>query len=143
MWYGRRVSRASTALQLDAPGRTAEAVVPEPFAVEVQHHDDVAVVRPRGELDLASAATLRYVLDGISSPRHLVLDLSALSFIDSTGLHLLVALNDRAQREGFQLTLHAPAPPADRTIQLCGLDKALPLASIVAVIDSEPRDRGS
>ena len=134
MWYGRRVSRASTALQLDAPGRTAEAAVPEPFDVEVEHHDDVALVRPRGELDLATAAALQHVLDGISSPR-LVLDLSELSFIDSTGLHLLVALHERSQREGFELTLRAPRPPVDRTIHLCGLVDALPFTSAVDVAD--------
>ena len=59
----------------------------------------------------------------------LVLDLRGLSFIDSTGLHLLVALDQRAQRDGFQLTLLAPAAPADRAIRLCGLDETLPFAA--------------
>ncbi len=97
--------------------RRSSCRAPEPFSVEVQQRDDVAIVQPRGELDLATVETLRAALDGHQEPGRLVLDLRGLSFIDSTGLHLLVALHQRAQRDGFQLTLVAPAAPADSAIQ--------------------------
>ena len=58
-----------------------------------------------------------------------MLDLRNLSFIDSTGLHLLVALHQRAQRDAFELMLIAPPAPLDRAIRLCGLDEALPFVS--------------
>jgi anti-anti-sigma regulatory factor len=80
-----------------------------PFAVEVQRREHVAIVQPHGELDLFTVRTLR-----------------RLTFIDSNGLHLLVALDQRAARYGFLLTLLAPAAPVDRTIQLAGLDRVLP-----------------
>jgi anti-anti-sigma factor len=121
-----------------ASPRAVEVAGLQPFAVEVQRRDDVAIVQSRGELDLVSVETLRAALDGIKSAARLVLDLRGLSFIDSTGLHLLVALHQRAQRDGFQLTLLAPAAPLDRAIQLCGLDKALPFVAPVDAIDSEP-----
>ena len=108
------------------------------FAVEVRRRGDVATVQPRGELDLASVATLRAALDGIKGAGRLVLDLRGLSFIDSTGLHLLVAFHQRAQREGFRLTLVAPAPPVARAIQLCGLDKSLPFVAPVEALGSDP-----
>jgi anti-anti-sigma factor len=104
-----------------------------PFAVEVQRHGDVAIAAPRGELDVATAPTLRAALDKIKGARRLVLDLRSLSFIDSSGLHLLVALNQRAQRDGFSLALVAPAPPVDRAIQVSGLGKALPFVSPSAI----------
>ena len=122
----------------------------EPFAVEVQRRKHVTIVQPRGELDLATvetlrsaldaavAETLRSALDGMEHGARLVLDLRGLSFIDSTGLHLLVTLNQRAQRDGFQLTLLAPAAPIDRAIQVCGLDQILPFAAPVDAVDSEP-----
>jgi anti-anti-sigma factor len=100
-----------------------------PFAIEVRRHDAVAIVQPRGELDVATVETLRAALDGIESAERLVLDLSGLSFIDSSGLHLLVALHQRAQRDGFQLEIVAPAAPVDRAIRLCGLDELLPLVA--------------
>jgi anti-anti-sigma factor len=114
----------------------------KPFTVEVQRREHVAIVQPRGELDLATvetlrsrldaavAETLRAVLDdGMETVARVVLDLRGLSFIDSNGLHLLVALDQRAARDGFLLSLLAPAAPIDRTIQLCGLDQALPFVA--------------
>ena len=117
-----------------------ELARPQPFAVDVQRRDDVAIVRPHGELDLATVETLRAALDGVENAGRLVLDLRGLSFIDSTGLHLLVALHRRAQRDGFQLTLVAPAAPADRAIQLSGLDQALPFVAADDAVDRDPSE---
>jgi anti-sigma B factor antagonist len=122
----------------------------EPFAVNVQRRDDVTIVQPCGELDLATVETLRTTLDaaipetlraaqdGMKSAARLVLDLRGLSFIDSTGLRLLAALDQRAQRDGFQLRLVAPAAPIDRAIQLSGLDQVLPFVAPDDAVDSEP-----
>jgi anti-sigma B factor antagonist len=120
--------------------RAVDVVAPErePFAVEVHRRDELAIVQPRGELDLATIDTLRAALDGIENAGRLVLDLRGLSFLDSTGLHLLVALHQRAQRDGFQLTLFAPAAPADKAIQLCGLDQELPFVAPIDAVDGEP-----
>ena len=132
----------------------------EPFAVEVQRRKHATIVKPCGELELATAETLRSALDAavaemlsaapddMENGARLVLDLRGLSFIDSTGLHLLMALDERAQRDGFQLTLLAPPAPIDRVIQLCGLDQVLPFAAPVDAVDTEPgesspADRGS
>jgi anti-anti-sigma factor len=116
-----------------------ELAYPQPFGVDVQRRNDVAIVQPHGELDVATAETLRATLDGVENPGHLVLDLRGLSFIDSSGLHLLVALHERAQRDGFQLALVAPAAPADKAIRLCGLDQTLPFVAADAV-DRDPRE---
>ena len=121
----------------------------DPFAVEFQRRDHVTIVQPSGELDLATIETLRTALDaaiadtlhaalsGIETGARLVLDLRGLSFIDSNGLHLLVALDERAHRDGFQLTLLAPAAPIDRAIQVCGLDQVLPFVAPDA-LEREP-----
>ena len=89
-------SRASSDGGRQTAAAGAVEVAPrEPFAVEVQRRDDVAIVQPRGELDLATVETLRAALDDIKGAGRLVLDLRGLSFIDSRGLHLLVALHRR------------------------------------------------
>jgi anti-anti-sigma factor len=122
----------------------------EPFAVAVQRRAHVTIVQPRGELDLTTVETLRSALDaavtvtvsaaldGMEHGARLVLDLRGLSFIDSTGLHLLVALTERAQRDGLQLMLLAPAAPADRAIQVSGLDRTLPFTAPVDAVGPEP-----
>ena len=130
--------------------RAAEAFHVEPFAVEVQRGEHVAVVQPRGELDLATAdtleaavdeaiaATLGTASDGTEGRPRLVLDLRRLSFIGSTGLHLLVELHRRSQSDGFQLTLIAPAAPVDKAILLCGLDQVLPFVPADDAVTIEP-----
>jgi anti-sigma B factor antagonist len=117
-----------------------ELALPQPFAVDVQRRNHVAIVQPRGELDLATVATLRAALDRIENAERLVLDLRGLSFLDSTGLHLLVALHERAQRDGFELALIAPARPADKAIRLSGLDQALPFVASDDTVDHDPRE---
>jgi anti-sigma B factor antagonist len=144
-------SRSSSAGgRLTGSARGAETSDPEPFAIEVQRRDHVTTVRPRGELDIATVETLRTALgaaiaetlrapvDGFESPARLLVDLRRLSFIDSAALHLLVALDQRAQRDGLQLTLLAPAAPVDRAIRLCGLDQVLPFAAPDDTVDTEP-----
>jgi anti-sigma B factor antagonist len=101
----------------------------------VQRRHDVTIVQPHGELDIATAETLRAALDGIEPVGRLVLDLRGLSFIDSTGLHLLVELHLRAQRDGFPLTLIAPEAPAGKAIQLTGLDQTLPFVAAGDALD--------
>ena len=115
----------------------------EAFAVEVHRDERGAVVEPRGELDLATidmldaafevavTETLRAAPDGTERHARLVLDLRGLTFIDSTGLRMLLALDRRAQHDGFQLTMYAPGAPAYRAIQVCGLDTLLPFAAPV------------
>jgi anti-sigma B factor antagonist len=93
----------------------------------------------RTTLDVAIAETLHAALDGMEeSTARVMLDLRGLSFIDSTGLHLLVAPDQRAHRDGFLLTLLAPAGPIERAIQLCGLDKVLPFGAPDDAVDGTP-----
>jgi stage II sporulation protein AA (anti-sigma F factor antagonist) len=122
----------------------------EPFGVDVQRRDHLTIVQPRGELDMATietlrtaldvaiAETLRAALDGFETSARLVLDLRRLSFIDSSGLHLLVTLDQRARRDGFLLTLVAPAAPVERAIRLCGLDQTLPFVPAYDAVDCDP-----
>ncbi len=69
---------------------------------------DVAVVALDGELDVAGAALLEHELDRIAAdhaPRALVLDLSGLDFMDSTGLRLVVLSDAKAREGGWRLEL--------------------------------------
>jgi anti-anti-sigma factor len=69
---------------------------------------DVAVVTLSGELDVSGAAQLEHELERITAdhdPRTMVLDLSGLDFMDSTGLRLVVLADSRAkdQQRAFAL----------------------------------------
>jgi anti-sigma B factor antagonist len=76
----------------------------------------------RGEIDLASAPALERELRDAERPaRRVVLDLAGLEFIDSTGIHVLVDAQRRAEINGHQLVLkHVPAQ-AERLFSLTGI----------------------
>jgi anti-sigma B factor antagonist len=84
------------------------------------------VVKLRGELDIASVPELRdqliVVLDR-RTPGLMVIDLSDLEFIDSSGTAVLVNTQRRARLLGCTLALVAPQPAVSRVLQICGLDR--------------------
>jgi anti-anti-sigma factor len=84
------------------------------------------IVRLCGELDIASAPDLRERLLAILSrqtPIQLILDLSKLQFIDSSGIAVFVNTERRARLLGCTLALIAPQAPVWRVLQVCGLDQ--------------------
>jgi len=81
------------------------------------------VLTVRGDIDLASAADfetcLRSALD--SAPSSIVIDLAALTFIDSSGLRVLVSLSKEAQSRGATLGLRNVPRHAQRVLDITGL----------------------
>lgn len=67
------------------------------FAVEHQVDNDVAIVRVTGEIDVFSSPQLREMLLEVieNGNLHLVIDLADVSFLDSTGLGVLVGIFHR------------------------------------------------
>ncbi len=84
-----------------------------------------ATVHLVGELDVSSADVLRQALcrlyhDGASS---LVLDLSELAFVDSTGLSEFVIALKHCRGRGGDVVLRSPTPSATRVLNISGLDQ--------------------
>jgi anti-sigma B factor antagonist len=71
---------------------------PEPFRVEVLPDRHRVLVAPHGELDLASVGRLATEIDELVAREfdRIVIDLRQTSFIDSTGVHLLLTCARRA-----------------------------------------------
>jgi anti-anti-sigma factor len=78
-----------------------------------------------GEFDALSgervAAIALVYLDKPDVER-LVVDLRAVSFLDSSGITVLVMLLQAARKAGKQLILRRPGPPAAKVLQIVGLD---------------------
>jgi anti-anti-sigma factor len=82
-----------------------------------------------GELDLSTIDALTAQVDTqLQRPvDSLTLDLRDLAFMDSTGLRLLIELNDRARRGRWRLKLIGPRhEAASRVLHITGADAALP-----------------
>src|SRR5713101_4109119 len=77
----------------------------------------------RGELDIASAPALREELLGLLRPAasRLVIDLSAVSYADASGLAILVGTGRRAGLLGGYMRLAAPTPGVANVLRLTGL----------------------
>jgi anti-anti-sigma factor len=100
-----------------------------PFEVSVERLNATAVVHVAGELDLATTPRLSAVLRALEQPcDRVVLDLSELAFIDSTGLSLTVSEYRRASREGFDLVVAGAEGHVLDVMRLTGLAVTLPLA---------------
>jgi anti-anti-sigma factor len=68
--------------------------------LSVERHDGTTVVTAAGEIDLASAPELRECLASVSN-RKVVVDLRAVTFLDSSGISVLVAArNQQLAAEG-------------------------------------------
>ncbi|HEX5926320.1 MAG TPA: STAS domain-containing protein [Baekduia sp.] len=113
------------------------------FDVSVEHSGTTAIVRLAGELDLATAPELTEVLHGLeSSCERVILDLSGLEFIDSTGLRLAVAEHGRASADGFEFVIAGAAGAVLKILRLTGLDVTLPLAPDVASVLGDASTNG-
>ena len=104
--------------------------MPPRFAHEVLSEGEEARIALSGELDMAATLKLEPVLDELlaAGTGSLVLDLADLTFIDSTGMALLVGINERANAAGTELTLLRPREHVGRVLEVTGLDGLLPLA---------------
>ncbi|GAA3842653.1 STAS domain-containing protein [Sphaerisporangium flaviroseum] len=88
---------------------------------------DAVVVAVEGELDLFTAPFLRdEVREAIKQDgNRLVLDLGALSFMDSSGLSVLIEAWRLATGEGGGVSLAAPQAPVARILRTTGLDRRI------------------
>jgi anti-sigma B factor antagonist len=84
-----------------------------------------SVLVPQGDLDLLTAPELEERLVEAMSTGETVLDLSGLSFIDSSGIALLVAVSRRARENGWRLRVERPSGPVARLIELTGVGELL------------------
>ncbi len=78
------------------------------------------VIAPHGPIDVSTAELLEGDVHALrrSGFREVVLDLRHVSFLDSYGLRVLLALRNAAARDGFRLTLVPGPAPVQRLFEL-------------------------
>jgi anti-anti-sigma factor len=105
------------------------AAVPPFRATVAEIGRDIALVSVSGELDLFAERELREALaaaDKLGSPT-VVVDLSAVSFMDSTVCRILVGEATRRRREGGALVLVSNRNRARRVLEVAGIDRVIPV----------------
>lgn len=105
------------------------ATVPPFRATVAEIGQEIALVSVSGELDLYVERQLRDALaaaDKLGTPT-VVIDLSGLSFMDSTACGIIVGEATRRRREGSQLVLVSNRNRASRVLEVAGIDRLIPI----------------
>ncbi|MGC9665629.1 STAS domain-containing protein [Planosporangium sp. 12N6] len=90
--------------------------------------DGGTVLRIHGELDISTAEQLRRVAAPyLAAGGRLVLDLSRVTFCDSTGLAVLVGFHKRLAAVGGGLELYAPVQRVQHLLNITGLNRVFPV----------------
>jgi anti-sigma B factor antagonist len=100
-----------------------------PLILRVEQAGNALMVRASGELSRSTVerfeAELRQGIDGEVST--VVLDLSGVGFIDSTGLRSMLRIANHSLRDGGRLLVQNASPPVKEAIEWGGMGRLLPL----------------
>lgn len=102
------------------------------MTVEVREHGSAIVAKVSGELDLLTAPSFRAQVDealAANGLRNLILELSGLSFVDSSGLGAILGRYKVVTQLGGRMILAGPQPQVQRIFALSGLFKIMDPAS--------------
>lgn len=104
----------------------------QPFSVSVSTEGERAVVALRGELDLSGVDRAREAIEQAEAGTTLVvLDLSQLDFMDSTGLEVVLRAARRAHDSGRRLIVQRPSRYVKRLLELTAIDQSLDIVEDV------------
>ena len=98
------------------------------FAVSHHREDDgTVVVDVAGEIDALTVPELWEVLEGLidGGERKLMIDLSRVGFIDSTGIGVMIRAMNALKDHGGKLALRGPSPMTYQVFETVGLTKVL------------------
>ena len=107
--------------------------------LEVDTHEREGLVQLslRGELDLSTAERVEEELRRVeeAGSELVVLDLSGLSFLDSTGLRLMVTADQRARKSGRRLAIVKGPETVHRVFTITHLDERLQMVDDVTELE--------
>ncbi len=118
--------------------RQVEARIRRRFTFDFSRPPEATLITLAGELDVVCADAFKRRFGEATSddPNRVVIDVRELTFIDSTGLALLLGVNEMSRVAGFTLWIVAnQQDPPSKIFRMTGMDKVLPLVD-------EPPDFG-
>lgn len=92
--------------------------------LDIELKQDTLLVRPIGELDLGEADNLRNALEealDCEQVKNMVFNLARVSFVDSSGLGVLLGRYKRVAKHGGKVFVVSPQPQVRRILELSGL----------------------
>jgi anti-sigma B factor antagonist len=98
-----------------------------PLAVERSRVDGYELLAVKGELDIATAPRMISALNEAFAEleRPLLVDLSSVDFMDSTGLALMMNAYRRVKRRGQGFAIVCPGGPISRVFEIADMVESL------------------
>lgn len=96
------------------------------MSVEINVTGEVVTAYLSGELDHHTAKSMRDIIDGaieLNMPTLLVLDFSGVSFMDSSGIGLVMGRYRNLQKTGASLHISGTSPNIYKVMKLAGIEK--------------------
>jgi anti-sigma B factor antagonist len=104
-----------------SPG--TNAAVKERFGVDVEHDRALVRICPVGEVDLDTVGQVATEIDRLRDAgfARIVVDLRRTTFLDSSGLHLILNSQAASSRDGWDFEVMAGPPQVQRTFEITGV----------------------
>jgi anti-sigma B factor antagonist len=100
--------------------------------IQIEDRPPFKLVRLAGEVDLHSSPKARAAILGcLKQNLRVLVELSRVSYMDSSGVASLVEGYQTARKQGLQFGLVAVAPSAMNVLRLARLDKVFPIRASV------------
>ena len=110
--------------------------------IEVNNEGTHTLCRPVGELDAYTVGQFREALTGLATTQRLVIDLSAVPFMDSAGLGALIGGIRRTRENNGEVSVACSRPTLTRLLHTTGFDRIVPVSDnvddAVAALDAAP-----
>ena len=108
-------------------GKGGTALEKHALTVTVENVDDVPVIRAVGELEIATVPEMRSKVTEVAErrPRAILFDFRQLSYLDSSGLGILVSAKKRLANHGGEVVIITAQPAVLKALSLSGLDQIM------------------
>jgi len=109
--------------------------------IEVQDEGTYTLCRPVGELDAYTVGQFREALTGLATESRVVIDLSAVPFMDSAGLGALIGGIRRTRENNGEVSVACSRPTLTRLLHTTGFDRIVPVVddvdAAIAALDGD------
>ncbi|MGC6516791.1 MAG: STAS domain-containing protein [Candidatus Puniceispirillaceae bacterium] len=106
------------------------------MAFDVRISGEHARVILSGDVDLQTTSDLKTEITKITGVRHLEIDASSVTYIDSSGVAVLLMARQFCAQQNIQISLPSVSAAVFRVLEIAKLDKILPIGQVVNSTDS-------
>ena len=106
------------------------------MAFDIRISGEHARVILSGDVDLQTTSDLKNEITKISGVRNLEIDASSVTYIDSSGVAVLLMARQFCAQQNIQLTLPAISASVHRVLEIAKLDQILPIGQVVSSSDT-------